>query len=156
MERSYRKTLNLKTWGRQRCQTTKVLQKGRTQQGVADELEVSRTRVNGWWKRFQEGGWEALRAQKRGPKKRSRKLTVEQEEEVQRLIADKTPDQLKLKFALWTREAVARLIEERYGVVYSLQSVSVILKRWGFSPQRPLKRAYEQRPAGVQQRMRET
>ena len=133
-----------------------MLQKGRTQQRVADELEVSRTRVNGWWKRFQEGGWEALRAQKRGPKKRSRKLTVEQEEEVQRLIADKTPDQLKLKFALWTREAVARLIEERYGVVYSLQSVSVILKRWGFSPQRPLKRAYEQRPAGVQQRMRET
>ena len=71
-----------------------MLQKGPTQQSVADEREVSRIRVNGWWKRFQKGGWEALRAQKRGLKKRSRKLTVEQEEEVQRLIADKNPDPL--------------------------------------------------------------
>jgi len=156
MEKRDARTLDPKTQEEVRRRAIKMLQKGRTQQRVADELEVSRTRVNGWWKRFQEGGWEALRAQKRGPKKRSRKLTVEQEEEVQRLIADKTPDQLKLKFALWTREAVARLIEERYGVVYSLQSLSVILKRWGFTPQRPLKRAYEQRPAEVQRWMRET
>ena len=30
-----------------------------------------------------------------------------------------------------------------------MQSLSVVLKRWGFTPQRPLKRAYEQRPAEV-------
>ena len=64
-----------------------MVRKGCSQKSVADELEVGLARVNGWWKRFLEGGWEALRAQKRGPKKRSRKLTVEQEEELQRLIA---------------------------------------------------------------------
>ena len=43
---------------------------------------------------------------------------------MQRLIAEKTPDQLKLQFALWTREAVGKLIKERYGVVYAMQSLS--------------------------------
>ena len=38
-----------------------------------------------------------------------RKLSAEQEKEVQKLITDKTPDQLKMKYALWTREAVREL-----------------------------------------------
>lgn len=139
-----------------RRQAIKMLKKGRKQNVVAEELEVSRQRVNGWWKRYREGGWDALRARKRGPKGGSRKLTSEQELEVQRLIADKTPDQLKLKYALWTREAVGKLIKERYGVVYAMQSLSDVLKRWGFTPQRPLKRAYEQRPEQVEAWMQET
>jgi len=139
-----------------RRQAIKMLNKGRQQTVVAKELEVSRKQVNGWWKRYQEGGWEALKARKRGPKGGSRKLTAEQELEVQRLIAEKAPDQLKLKYALWTREAVGQLIKKRYGVVYALQSLSVVLKRWGFTPQRPLKRAYEQRPAEVQRWMQES
>ena len=53
-----------------------------------------------------------------------------------------------MKYALWTREAVRELIAERYGVRYALQSLSFVLKRWG-TPQRPLKRAYDQRPAEV-------
>jgi transposase len=78
-----------------------------------------------------------------------RKLSAAQEQELQKLICDKTPDQLKMKFALWSREAVRQLIKDRYEVVYSLPSMSLVLKRWGFTPQRPLKRAYEQRPAEV-------
>ena len=139
-----------------RRRAIKMLQKGRTQQAVADELEVNRSRVNRWWKRYQEGGWAALKKRKRGPKGSSRKLTPQQEDEVQQLIAEKTPDQLKLQYALWTREAVGNLIKERYGVVYAMQSLSVVLKRWGFTPQRPLKRAYEQRPAEVQRWMKES
>ena len=33
--------------------------------------EVSRTRANRWWKCFQKGGWKALRAQNRGPKRQA-------------------------------------------------------------------------------------
>ena len=86
------RTLDPRTQEEVRRRAVQMLQKGRTQQRVADEREVTRTRVNGGSKRFQEGGWEALRAQKQGPKTTSRKLTVGQEEEVQWLIADKTPD----------------------------------------------------------------
>ena len=62
MEKRDARTLDPKTQEEVRRRAIKMLQKGRTQQSVADELEVSRTRVNGWWKRFLEGGWEALRA----------------------------------------------------------------------------------------------
>ena len=37
------------------------------------------------------------------------------ESEIQKLFSDKTPDQLKLTFALWKREAVQGLIQLRYG-----------------------------------------
>ena len=102
------RTIDPKTQEEVRRRGIKMLQIGRTRQSVADELEVSRTRVNGWWKRFQEGGWEALRAQKRRPKKRSRKLTVEQEEEVQRLISDSTTQPQNQKLPVLSEEGGTR------------------------------------------------
>ena len=133
-----------------RRQAIKLLKKGMKQVEVAAQLEVSRQHVGYWWKRYRQGGWNALKMRRRGRAfGAKRKLSAEQEKEVQKLISDKTPDQLKMKYALWTREAVRKLIAERYGVRYALQSLSVVLKRWGFTPQRPLKRAYEQRPAEV-------
>ena len=64
---------------------------------------------------------------------------------------DKCPDQLKLPFALWTREAVAALIERETGIRLSLQAVSVYLKRWCFTAQRPMKRAIERREPQIRQ-----
>jgi len=67
------------------------------------------------------------------------------------LITDRCPDQLKLSFALWTREAVRQLIEERYGLSISVWTARRYLKRWGLTPQKPVRRAYEQNPRAVQQ-----
>ena len=66
MEKRDARTLDPKTQEEVRRRAIKMLQKGRTQQSVADGVEISRTRVNGYWKCFHEGGWEALRAQDRG------------------------------------------------------------------------------------------
>jgi len=140
-----------------RC-AVRRLKGGATKTAVARDLGVSRETVSRWWSRYESGdGWSALKKRKRGrPKGSQRKLTAEQEREVQQIIAEKTPDQLKLKYALWTRAAVGRLIQERFGVVYAMQSLSEVLKRWGFTPQRPLKRAYEQRPEQVDAWMKES
>jgi len=81
---------------------------------------------------------------------------MEQEEEIKKLICDKTPDQLKLTFALWTRQAVQELIKVRFGIQIAIRTIGTYLKRWGFTPQKPLKRAYEQRPAEVQKWRQET
>ena len=90
-----------------RRQAIKLLKKGMKRVEVARQLEVSRQHVGYWWKRHQRGGWNALRKRRRGRAFGSkRKLSAEQEKEVQKLITDKTPDQLKMKYALWTREAV--------------------------------------------------
>jgi transposase len=78
-----------------------------------------------------------------------RKLTPVQERKIQTLIKDKYPDQLKMYFALWTREAVMILIEQQFGIKLSIRTVGDYLKRWGFTPQKPMKRAYERDPEKV-------
>jgi transposase len=78
-----------------------------------------------------------------------RTLTPAQEKELQALITDKLPDQLKLPFALWTRRAVAQLILARYGLSLPVRTMGEYLKRWGFTPQKPVRKAYEQQPKAV-------
>ncbi len=65
------------------------------------------------------------------------------------MICDKTPDQLKMGFALWNRQAVVQLIQDQLGVELPIRTVGEYLKRWGFTPQKPIKKAYEQRLAEV-------
>ena len=110
---------------------------------------VGRTSVHNWLKAYQKGGDASLKAHKRGPKRQSR-LAGHQAATIVRLVTDRCPDQLKLPFALWTRDAVRQLIEERYGISISVWTVGRYLKRWGFTPQKPLRRAYEQDPEAVQ------
>ncbi len=76
-------------------------------------------------------------------------LTTEEVRQVRRWIADKTPDQLKLPFALWTSRAVRELIERRLGKRLGLSTVQLYLKRWGMTPQKPLARAKQRSPAAV-------
>ncbi|MET3871422.1 IS630 family transposase [Puniceicoccus vermicola] len=156
MENRDARTLSQDAQQEMRRQAIRALKKGRTQTQVAKDFGVAQPTVNRWWKRFEVGGWAAIGKGKRGRQDGSgRKMTADQEKEIQKLITDKTPDQLKLRFALWTREAVRELIKNRFKIEYGLQSMSVVLARWGFTPQRPLKKAYEQRPAEVKQWMGE-
>jgi hypothetical protein len=69
---------------------------------------------------------------------------------VVRLIEDRCPDQLRLPFALWTRQGVRQLIADRYGIELSVWTVGRYLRHWGFTPQKPLRRAYERDSAAVQ------
>lgn len=131
--------------------------KGRKHGEIAVLLEVSESAVRKWWALYRCGGMRALRLGKRGrPKGSCRSLASEQERCVKRMIIDKTPEQLKMPFALWTRPAVQELIERTYGVKMPIRTVGDYLWRWGFTPQRPRKRAYEQQPAAVKQWLRET
>lgn len=65
------------------------------------------------------------------------------------MIVDKTPDHLKFPFALWTRGAVRQLIERHCGIDMPIRTVGEYLKRWGFTPQKPIKRAKEQSSVAV-------
>jgi transposase len=72
-----------------------------------------------------------------------RTLTKAQEKEIQKIIIDKYPDQLKLDFALWTREAVKLVIRKHYGIDMPVRTVGEYLKRWQYTPQKPVRYAYE-------------
>jgi hypothetical protein len=53
---------------------------------------------------------------------------------VQWLIQDRTPDQLKLSYALWTRQAVNELIDVRFGIRIQIRTMGKYMKRWCFTP----------------------
>lgn len=55
-----------------------------------------------------------------------------------------------MEFALWSRAAVMRLIEREFGPKLSVRGVGNYLSRGGFTPRKPIKKAYEQRPEVVQ------
>jgi transposase len=118
---------------------------------------LSYTAVSNTLKRYGEGGMQGLASGKRGrPVCFGRSLTAEQEGHVRRLIQEKRPEQLKMDFALWTRAAVMLLIERECGVKMGVRGVGKYLKRWGFTPQKPIRRAYEQNPVAIQAWLNET
>lgn len=128
-----------------------MLLAGKTYRDVAVSLEVSTTALQNWMNLYRLGGMDALRLKRRGRVcGTKRKLTKRQEQVIQRHLADKDPEQLKLPFVLWTRFCVGQLIWQRYGIRLPVRTVGEYLKRWGYTPQRPKKRAYEQQPEAVQ------
>jgi transposase len=78
-------------------------------------------------------------------------LVPAQEAHVRSLINEKRPEQLKLDFALWGRGAVSELIAREFGVKLSVRTVGDYLKRWGYTPQKPIKRAYERNDKAIRQ-----
>jgi transposase len=106
--------------------------------------------VNRMWHKYRTEGRKGLTSKKRGTKGGS-KFSSTQAATVKRLIKDKLPDQLKLSFGLWTREAVQQLIVQLYSIELSVKQVGRYLKRWGYTPQKPIRKAFEQKPAQVKQ-----
>jgi transposase len=118
---------------------------------IVEQTGLSWTAVNTALRLYEAGGSAALMPQVRGKKVGGgRRLTVEQEKAIQRIICDQRPEQLKMEFALWSRAAVMELVKQEYGIQLSVRGVGNYLARWGFTPQKPIKKAYEQRPEAVQ------
>lgn len=137
-----------------RRRVVRAVEGGLSQAEAARVFGVSRQSVNAWVGQHRRGGTDALRSGKRGRPPSSR-LSPREEAKAVRLIAGRCPDQLKLPFALWTREAVGRLLAERFGCEVSVWTVGRWLKRWGFTPQKPLRRAYEQDARAVARWLKE-
>jgi transposase len=126
-----------------------VAEDGMGKSQAARTFGVSRQSIDNWLGRVEEAGpARGLAARKRGPKPRPR-LSPDQDREAVRLIRGDCPDQLLLPFALWTREAVVALLRRRFGLSVSVWTAGRYLRRWGLTPQRPARRAYERDPAAV-------
>jgi transposase len=139
-----------------RNQIIRLRRQGRTNREIAQVVGVSEPHASSMWHKYQKGGITAVRVKIRGRRIGEKKtLSDEQEREIQRLVIDKMPDQLKLPFALWTREAIRQLIQQRVGIVMPIRTVGEYLKRWGFTVRKPIKRAYEQNPEEVRRWLQE-
>jgi transposase len=131
-----------------RVRVVKAVLAGMSQTRAAEVFSVSRRSVNTWVRAFRESGDSALRSKKRG-RPLGGALKGWQSTWVVRKVIGKRPEQLRLPFCLWTREAVGQLIEKRFGIVVSIWTIGRYLKRWGFTPQKPVRRALERNPAQV-------
>lgn len=128
---------------------------GMRQVAAAKLFGVTRQAIGRWVRAFRRGGEAALKARKEGRPKGSGKLHGRQAATIVKLITDKDPRQLKLPFYLWTQDAVRGLIQRRFGIVLSRSQIARYLKAWGLTPQKPVRRAYEQDPVKVAQWLRE-
>ena len=132
------------------------IEKGMSQAKACEIFGVSRTAIYKWQKRYKKQGERGLNKKRQGRPQESGKLTGWQASWVARTITDKCPEQLRFPWGLWTREAVQALIKWKYGIELSISSVSRLLKKWGFTPQKPIRRAYERNPKAISEWMTKT
>jgi transposase len=129
-----------------RQQAIRLREQGKRFVDIAAYLGVNRNTVSSWWHEYQELGETALHQKKRGNKLgEGRILSAHQEQSVQTLMQKHFPDELEIDSA-----AVQALMEQVSGVKLPIRTVGEYLKRWGFTAQKPLKRAYEQDPNAVE------
>ena len=126
---------------------------GQSPEIVAQALGINRVTIYGWLSRYRHGGWDALDAKKRGG--RTPKLDGPALQWIYQTVTDKNPLQLKFTFALWTAKMIGQLIHQRFGIKLSKASVCRLLNQMGLTPQRPVWRAYQQKPEEVQRWLNE-
>ncbi len=119
-----------------------------TQKDAATIFGITERSVNKIWNKYKTEGRRSLYSKKRGVQG-GKKINGKQAAEVRQLVKDKMPDQLKLSFGLWTREAVQQLILNKYSIELSRWQVGRYLKSWGYTPQKPITKAFEQNPERV-------
>jgi len=138
-----------------RLRAVRAVLDGMTQGEAARQFGIARTTVNSWVCTYRRRGQQALKARKQGRPPGGKRIAGWQAGQIVQAISDRTPDQLKLPFMLWTRETVCSLIQARTGVSYSLGHLGRLLRHWGFTPQKPARRALEQNPEAVEYWLKE-
>ena len=99
---------------------------------------------------WRKQGSKGLATRRRGRKPGEQNaLSARRQRKLRYAVAEHTPEAFGLAGVVWTRKAVAELIRVRHGVVLSLRTVGNYLRSWGLSPQKPIRRAYEQNPESV-------
>jgi transposase len=132
-----------------RERAVRSVQNGESPEVVANVIGINRSTMYSWLAQFRLGGWRALKAKPlfgRPPKLDGKKLNW-----ICNTVTQKNPLQLKFAFALWRRDMVAKLIQDKFNVSLSLVSVGRLLAQLGISRQKPLHHALEHDEALVQQ-----
>jgi transposase len=121
-----------------RFQAWELWQKGWKQNEIAVALGVTEGAVSQWLKTARTEGVEALRQRKGGgPKAR---LKSDQIEQLPQLLGQGA-EAWGFRGDVWTRARVAHIIQQHFGVQFSLSHVGRLLQQIGWSRQKPIERA---------------
>jgi transposase len=136
-----------------RLMAVRRVRAGEAPSAVIKSYGFCRTTIYRWLRQARRGGEPALRARKATG--RPPRLSGRQQAAVVRWITGKDPRQYGFDFGLWTRQIIADLIAQRFGVRVSRTAVGRLLAALDITPQKPLRRAYERDPVAVARWMRE-
>ncbi len=131
-----------------RQQAVKAVQNGESVASVARAYGLNVRTVFRWLADFAEGGQNALLA--KPIPGRPQKVNPDQMRWLAKTLRDDTPLQHKFEFALWTLAMVGEVLYQQFDIRLSKSALSRLLKILGFSPQRPLYRAWQQDEVLVQ------
>jgi transposase len=131
-----------------RHQAIKMFLEGFSQVHISTTLGVSTRSIYNWIKAYNNNGEKALEIDNRGRPK-GIQLKPWQSAQIVKLIRNYCPDQLSMPFYLWTRESVSALIQNKFKISLSKWTVGRYLAKWGFSSQKPARRAIEQDPIAI-------
>src|SRR5580693_4716697 len=129
MKRQDARRLDHATLETMRERVVRSVQNGESPEVVARVIGVNRSAIYNWVAQYRRGGWGALKAKPlfgRPPKLDGKKLKW-----IYDTVTLKNPLQLKFAFALWTRDMVAKLILDKFGVALSANSVGRLLAQLG-------------------------
>lgn len=127
-----------------------VHEQGFSKLDAAQALGVTRQNVGKWCRLYDEGGYGALKLGRRGRRPEEQAMLKGwQCAVIVNLITDNTPDQLQMPFVLWTAAAVRDLISDKFDITFAVRTVRKYLKKWGFTPQKPIRKAWQQNSAAV-------
>jgi transposase len=136
-----------------RLRAWELKQKGWKQKDIAEALGVSKGAVSQWFTRASSEGVEALRKRKGGgPKPR---LSAEQVKQLPALLSQGAAH-FGFRGEVWTRARVAAVIQQRFGVTYSLTHVGWLLDKIGWSRQKPVTRASQRDEEAIERWRTET
>lgn len=117
---------------------------------TARKLCVTPQTVSNWFRRFAREKGGPFVEKKRGPSRgRNARLDERQLRRMAKVLTDKTPDQLKFEFALWSSKAIKEYVGKTFGVEISRRTARRYMNLLGFTYKCPERRAREQSPAAV-------
>jgi transposase len=145
LDRGIRTEQNAKQ--RDRLRAVRLALDGEQTKSIMAKLDRSKDFVQRWCYAYRDGGLDAIAAKKQPG--RPTKLPSDQEAAfTQRMLAGPTPDDGVC--TLRGRDAV-RILEQEFGVQYTLDGAYDLLKRLGFSCLKPRPRHRKNDPQAMQQ-----
>jgi transposase len=119
---------------------------------ICTMLLVAKSTLYKWSQERKEKGTAALETKKRGRKVGSgRILSPKEETKIQELITSTLPTDFGLNFSYWDRRAISELILLKFKKIVAVRTISDYTKRWNFTPQVPIKQAYQRDPIKVKE-----
>jgi transposase len=130
-----------------RLRALELFRQGWRARRIAEALGVSEAAVSQWLKRERdEGGKRALRTRPKSG--RPSRLSPDQFLALEKLL-EQNPTHFGFTGSFWTGKRVAVVIRRTFGVTYHPNSATRLVRRLGFSVQKPAQRATQRDEAKI-------